>query len=131
MNSALLNAKRKARQFAISLNPVDISATFYQQKTNANGEVIKGKTTEDPASPKTLQKVRISHYKKDITEEKRNPTPDTNTDDLYIISDYNTPLKIGYYFTYNDRDYVTRTAERQLQYGGVIGYRARLEDITK
>lgn len=125
MPIAILQKVRDARKSAIKLNPDTIIVSVPVYTDNGYGKMIQTSSTSA-----TVSGVRISHYSSGINETAEGLTPDTIADVMYLISDWQTEISEGWKFIYNGRQYKTRTPETQIMYGGIIGYRARLDDIT-
>ena len=122
----LLEQLRQSREMSISLNPIVITVSYYTYVDNGYGTKIKS------ASPLTKDiRCRKVHYEKSIPENVESNTPDTISSVFYLISAHNEVLDDEYTFTIDGRTYKTRDAEAQHRYGGIIGYRARIEDITE
>ena len=125
MNVIMLDQARRGRKTAIKLNPATLSVTYPVLTDNGYGKKIKTSTLS-----KTVSNVRIAHHKSDIPSGSKKLTPETTSSVMYLISDQTEPLGTDWTFEYNGRNYVTDNPESQTMYGGIIGYRAKLRDIT-
>ena len=124
MSIAMLSAARRGRSAQISANPTTLSVL----KPTLVDNGYKNYGLQYITAAESIGPVRVCHIKKDIPEKKETPTPDTVIDSFYLISNYGTPLDEGWKFSYNGREFITRKAEVQREYAGIIGYRAHLDD---